>query len=284
MADDTGIVPPPLEDELAEAAFREVFPNGLPSGQKRAGSAILSHYMLEERHLLMLASHAEANVPLEGAVHRNPLQAIRNSHHKLARLLASGERDYIAAAMCNYSITTVNYLKADPAFQELLALYEQQVQEIFIDRNELMADIHTDVLGEIQRRLTETPEQFTPAALTELHKSLADRSGHGPSSNVNANLNILSLSGADIARIKAQQRVTGEDGRQERVIEGSARALSEEDRRALVGQTQSAAFDTASLARPEGQQQGGGDALRGEGDPLAAVADPVIELALPQLD
>lgn len=257
----TGVVKaetPSLEDELMDELFTEVFPEGLPRPQPVASSAILSSFPLEVSHLQILAAHADSGQTLNdngGGVQR--LKSIRHTHHKLAQLLAAGMDETRAAYLCNYTPSTVSILKSDPGFAELLAYYGAQKIEEWKDAVGLMADLHIDVLQEIRERLEENPGAFNAEQLTKLHVSLADRSGNGPTSNVNANVTTVSLTAEDLRRAK-QDAGRGADRQ--------VRPLTEEDRRALVGQVDHASLelDVIDLGGEQWREESG-KGLRGEG-------------------
>lgn len=62
-----------------------------------------------------------------------PIQRLKSSHHAVARHLASGRTVQETALLTGYTPQRVSDLGLDPAFQDLLAYYEIQVDEIGID-------------------------------------------------------------------------------------------------------------------------------------------------------
>ena len=52
------------------------------------------------------------------------LKKIRDSHHALARTLASGISNIDASRITGFDQTYISIMKADPAIQELLSFYE----------------------------------------------------------------------------------------------------------------------------------------------------------------
>jgi len=122
-----------------------------------------------------------------------PLKAIRNTHHRLAQLLAAGMDETRAARLCNYSPHRVSVLKSDPAFAELLTYYASKVEEEFDDFVTAASSLSLDFLGELQRRLDETPDAFKPSELLEAVRTLADRSGHGPQSSTKSTVDLRSI-------------------------------------------------------------------------------------------
>lgn len=137
------------------------------------------------------------------------LLKIRNTHHKLAELLAQGVKQVEISSITGYSQSYISTIQNDPAFQNLVSYYEKQTEALFVDRAERMASLHTLSTEILQERLTEDPESFTQRELIELMKEVSDRTGHGPQSrSVNVNVNV------DLAArlASARARVEGSEG------------------------------------------------------------------------
>lgn len=109
---------------------------------------------------------------------------LRHSHHALARLIAEGKENVEAAAITGYTPGRVSILKADPAFQELVAYYKNQVEELFIDFHERLRNLGFDSIEELSDRLENDPKSFRNNEIMELVKLASDRTGHGPSARV----------------------------------------------------------------------------------------------------
>lgn len=105
-----------------------------------------------------------------------PLVRLRNTHHHLARLLASGETIQACMAITGYSQSRISILQSDPAFKELLAFYAQETQKVYLNVHERLARFGTDALETLQERLDEAPDQFTNRELKELAEMALDRS------------------------------------------------------------------------------------------------------------
>lgn len=120
----------------------------------------------------------------------NTIKALRHTHHRLAQMLAGGMDETVAATLCNYTLARVCQLKANPAFQELLAYYKNTVDVAFMDFATASAELGKDFLMRLQEVLDETPEKFSPAQLLEAYRLIADRTGHAPvAKSVNVNVN-----------------------------------------------------------------------------------------------
>lgn len=85
------------------------------------------------------------------------IQKLRAVHHDAARHLASGKTIRETAALCGRTPQRISDLTIDPAFQELMAYYHGQIDEINVDeaadfQSRLLA-IAKDAAEEIQDRL-----------------------------------------------------------------------------------------------------------------------------------
>lgn len=157
-----------------------------------------------------------ADLPVSGAspppsqkVSTPSLQRLRDSHHGVARLLASGVRPLEIANITGYSPSRISTLQADPTFIELVEHYRVETEAQYVNVHGRLAQIGTDALQELQSRLDEAPETFSIGALQELAKAALDRAGYAPvKRNENLNLN-ANMTATDLARIKSQARPIG---------------------------------------------------------------------------
>lgn len=124
------------------------------------------------------------------AVKPTQLKKIRDSHHALARALAGGMANIEAARITGFDAGYISILKADPAFQELLAYYGEHNEVEQANLRDRMTLIALDVSQEIRDRLHASPETFTVTELRQLLTNLADRVGYGPSSTVHQTMDI----------------------------------------------------------------------------------------------
>jgi hypothetical protein len=130
---------------------------------------------------------------------------LRESHHQLARVIASGAKPSVAALITGYSVSRISILLADPAFSELVATYRGCKDLAFADFQTKAGALSVEFVDELRDRLHDHPEDFTPGLMMEGIKVLADRSGNGPASkstNVNVNVDLA-------ARIEAGRRRAG---------------------------------------------------------------------------
>lgn len=127
---------------------------------------------IEEADLALLSQSAAIG-PIE-------IKKLSQRHHGLARLIAAGTSSGDAAIMMNYDASRVSVLLGDPAFQELIAFYQGQVDDAFIKTADKLAGFSNDVLDELQDRLESSPEEFSTTELTRLLTVALDRTGLGP--------------------------------------------------------------------------------------------------------
>lgn len=118
------------------------------------------------------------------------LKRLSDRHHALARMLALGEPMSVVCSALGYTPSRVSVLKASPAFQELLALYQDEKEAGFADFVSRAAGLATDAVSVLQDRLEEQPEDVSTNALVEIVKMAADRSGNGPTSTQNTNVSL----------------------------------------------------------------------------------------------
>jgi hypothetical protein len=104
------------------------------------------------------------------------LKALRYNHHMLAKAVASGQTLLECSKLTGLSVGRVSDLKNDPAFQELVSFYAEELNEVYVDVHQRMAALGTSVLEELQERFEADPEKFTKRELMDLFTTMADRS------------------------------------------------------------------------------------------------------------
>lgn len=130
------------------------------------------------------------------------LKNLRATHHRLAQLLASGMKPAEASLGTGYSLSRISILQADPAFAELLAHYSEKREEAFVDVQQRMAGVATDILEVLQERLAESPDSFSNKDLNELVKTTADRGGYSPVQKTETKN--ITISASDLLAIKEE--------------------------------------------------------------------------------
>jgi len=119
-----------------------------------------------------------------------PLKRISERHHALARNLAAGMSKTDAAFITGYDVSRISILLDDPTFGELIQFYRADVDRTYSDLHQRLAGLAVDAADVLSARLEETPEEVSIGQLIEITKMGADRTGHGPSSTQQVNVNV----------------------------------------------------------------------------------------------
>jgi hypothetical protein len=101
---------------------------------------------------------------------------MRHTHHRIARLLATGMKSVRVSEITGFSQSWISTLHRDPAFGELLEYYKGQVEGAFLDVQERLATLGVDAVEELHNRLIENAESFSNASLMSLVEMTFDRS------------------------------------------------------------------------------------------------------------
>jgi hypothetical protein len=141
------------------------------------------------------------------------LKRISERHHALARALAGGMSKSEAALVCNYDISRISILLADPSFQELMAFYKIEKDRAFRSVQDKMAGINSDALDILQDRIEDEPDKLSVGQILQIITITSDRTGNGPSSTQTVNVN----EGMANRLEEARKRVAA---RRNKIIEG----------------------------------------------------------------
>lgn len=139
------------------------------------------------------------------------IKKLKDTHHALARVLASGAGEAEASAITGYSPSRISILKGDPQFQGLLEFYRSKAIDttgVFAQR---MADVGMSALAELADRLEEEPEKISTGVLKEIVTGLADRTGHapakgGPGGSVTVNIGLSDKMAEARARVDRSRK------------------------------------------------------------------------------
>lgn len=134
------------------------------------------------------------------------LKRISERHHALARHIAGGMRLGEAAVVTGYDIARISILQNDPSFQDLVKFYKAEAAVAYQDAHVAAAGLKLDVINELRERIEEHPEKFKTPELTELFKSLADRTGQGPSSTQKVDIHVGLGERLEAARRRVESR------------------------------------------------------------------------------
>jgi len=135
-------------------------------------------------------------------------QKLRDSHHMIARLRASGLRGYQIAARMGYSSVRVNDLLNSPAMEELVAQYRTKVDESFIENVDSFFELATSNMMAAERHirdqidaLDEAGELLPVRTALAISRDAADRFGYGKKTQqTNINVDFASALEKAIAR------------------------------------------------------------------------------------
>jgi hypothetical protein len=104
------------------------------------------------------------------------IKTLRYNHHMLAKAVASGKSLLECSQLTGLTGSRISDLKNDPAFQELVSFYSEELHEVYVNVHERMAAFGTSVLEELTERFEAEPEKFTKRELMDLFTTMADRS------------------------------------------------------------------------------------------------------------
>lgn len=138
------------------------------------------------------------------------IQKLKDSHHQVARLIASGLPLYEVAERTGYSYQRIATLNVDPSVQELVANYRNMVNEAWresideFQRNAIANMAKAErMLGDKLDAADEGDETLSTRELVAITSDRMDRFGYGKKNmNVNVNVDFAAKLEAAIARTK----------------------------------------------------------------------------------
>lgn len=169
---------------------------------------------------LVLLQEVPKETSVNGAI--APLKRLRERHHALARLLASGGTTMAEASIITgIGISQISILKNDPSFKELVLFYQNEVRDEYRTMHAQLAGLGEDAVAELRRRVEDDPESIGFTSLLDLVTKIADRTGHGPTSSTKAQVEVNVQ--VDLAAKMKEARMKARAA-----IEGSARDITPE--------------------------------------------------------
>lgn len=233
------------------------------------------------RRTVPLAVRYERELTLDDLLHASteeagikapPLKSLRQSHHMLARMLATGHEQEEISAVTGYCTSRISILKSDPSFANLVSYYEgleaEEHERYTADMHKRLAALGFDTIEVLHERMIENPESFTAKDLIAAVELVADRTGHGKSSTVNHN-HEYAINDQALAAIKA----TADRGR----------PLTEADRTALLGMATGRPAEPVPCAEEGEGVEGEWTVVREEGGEGDQEKVPVRPVAVPYL-
>lgn len=154
--------------------------------------------ILEEEDLRALVIAADG-APKEEEDAKD-LKKIRERHHSVARLIASGMEQGMVATISNYTPEYLSVLLNNPAMQELVGFYRAKAGNAAEVIGEKLRHVGLAAIEKLAERMDKTGEDaMDDHALISVAKLGLDRSGHGPSTTSH---NVTEHHVVDHARIK----------------------------------------------------------------------------------
>ncbi len=162
---------------------------------------------------------------------QNRPKAMRETHHRLARMVAAGFRTEEILHLTGFSQTRLYQLRGDPAFQELVAAYKDKVDEAYVRGIDEFYETSTSNMLRAERMIEEhldeadeSGEKVSIKTLMALTADRADRFGYSKKVvNRNENVDFAAMM-EQIARSSGRSNVIDAP----RIL---ARATGEDDER-----------------------------------------------------
>lgn len=138
----------------------------------------------------------------EKAVGQVPtLKRLRDSHHAVAKLLASGMTPMQVSLQTGYAPSRISTLQNDPAFKELLIFYAKERDVVAQEVETLFLGVARDAMQAVHERILDEGQEIPVGELREIFKTFADRAGYAPiTRSINKNLNVNIGERLDAAR------------------------------------------------------------------------------------
>lgn len=160
---------------------------------------------------------------------------LRDPHHLLAKLLASGLRATDAALRSGYSLNRVMQLQADPTFKDLVESYRGIVTSAFAEQAETFMELaHANMIkaermiAEKLERAEEEDELLPTKDLLAISRDAADRTGYGKK-QTNVNVNIDFAAKLERAAARSRRVLEGDFVASPQAVSESARVLPSPD-------------------------------------------------------
>lgn len=118
------------------------------------------------------------------------VKRLRERHHNLARLIASGKTHSEAAVICGYDVSRVSILMADPTFKDLVTFYREDLNRTYAGLHEMLFGMSVDAAIIMRERMEENPDKLKNVEILDIMKMGADRTGYGPAAKQEVNVNV----------------------------------------------------------------------------------------------
>lgn len=164
--------------------------------------------ILEDEELEVLNSERGISAP--------QIKSIRQTHRRLAQILAIGTSDSVAAGLVGLSPSRVSILKNDPAFKALMQTFQEHKDQQVIDLLGKLSEVSMNALDELRDRLLDEPEKISNTQLLDIITNGLDRLGHSPTQKI-------AVARVDISELKKNAALARADQvtlRETNLIEG----------------------------------------------------------------
>lgn len=165
-------------------------------------------------HILAVRPLTEADLPAlrEKSAPLARLAALRDSHHAVARLMATGLTNIQIAAQTGHSLASISRYRRDPSMVELVAHYRALITSEWLDEvDQFQRDwrvVATKALRTINDHFDDAEERGDLVPYNRAQSTLSDygdRFGYGKkSATVNVSVNYAAELEAAIARTKSK--------------------------------------------------------------------------------
>lgn len=121
---------------------------------------------------------------------------LRDSHHRIARLVAAGIRQKDIAERTGYAPNRISIICQSPAMQELIARYREKIDDAFVDSIDAYYETATNNMLAAERQIADRLDEADAEGetlpmrdLIAISRDAADRFGYGKkATNVNVNI------------------------------------------------------------------------------------------------
>lgn len=137
------------------------------------------------------------------------LKQLRDNHHRIARAVASGLKNWEVAEACGISVGRVDSLRKDPSFLELVAHYRGMLADEWASADPVVGYLRSNAAkaqAMLSDKLDEAAEkgEFLPTRdLLGIAELGLDRTGYGKV-NKNVNVNVDFAANLEAARQRAR--------------------------------------------------------------------------------
>jgi hypothetical protein len=164
-----------LDDDFdASAAIASIDIGDLPQVQRIITCTVEGIVELEDLQALI----ADERPRTPDGASAGDITRIRERHHSVARLIASGMQQSLVASICGYTQPYLSLLLNNPSMEELIGFYRAQhinASEVITSR---LRHVALDAVEDLATKLE--AGELDPQELLGLAKLGLDRSGHGP--------------------------------------------------------------------------------------------------------